>query len=86
MWVVSRVVTGGMLAAFALVCVAASPVILFKFGVDAAGDAIERRWPDSARAAAARFWMRLLAPIAFVGVLLVGMALAVAWLKAKRGV
>jgi hypothetical protein len=68
---VTNTVLGVQIAAFALVCVMASPMILFKFGVDWVRDRIEARWPDSERARAVSFWIGLLAPLVFCVVMLV---------------
>jgi hypothetical protein len=76
---VSRLAAGLHVAAFAVVCVAAAPAILFMAGVGLARESVEARWPDSRRARAASFWIGLLAPV----VLCAGAA-AVLWLAAAR--
>jgi hypothetical protein len=60
---VSHVVLGVEIAVFALVCLVASPMILFKFTFDQLRDRIEARWPDSYRAQVVSFWIGLLAPV-----------------------
>ncbi len=67
---VSNTVLGVQVAAFALVCLAASPLILFKFGVDWVRERIECRWPDSYRARAVSYWFGVLAPFVLCVVLL----------------
>ncbi len=53
-------------AMFTLVCLAATPCLLFKFGVDRLRERIESRWPDSGPARAASCWIGLLAPVIFL--------------------
>lgn len=62
---------GLSVAVFAVVCLFASPLILFKFGVDWVRERIESRWPDSERAREISSWIGLLAPVLFVVVLAV---------------
>jgi hypothetical protein len=80
---VSRVMTGLYMAVFVVVCLLASPVILFKFGVDWVREWIEARWPDSRRALVISFWIGLLAPVLLNVVLVVLLLFAVARLRIK---
>src|SRR4051812_24911845 len=60
---VSKVVFGLRVTASALACLAASPMLLFKDGVDWLRDSLEARWPDSQRAEAVSFWIGILSPV-----------------------
>lgn len=80
----TRVATGLYMAAFAVFCLAASPIILFHFGVSAVRDRIEARWPDSDRARAVSFWLGLLAPVVLLVVLAVALGFAIAHVWALK--
>jgi hypothetical protein len=69
------------MAAFAVVCVTCSPIILFHLGVSAVRDRIEERWPDSERARAVSFWLGLLAPVVLLVVLVVALGFAIAHVR-----
>jgi hypothetical protein len=60
---VSQVVFGLQVTAFGLACLAASPMLLFKAGVDWLRDSLEARWPDRQRAEAISFWIGMLPPV-----------------------
>jgi len=81
---VSHFVPGLQVAVFVVVCLVASPVILFKFGVDWLRERIEARWPDSYRAQAVSFWIGLLAPAILCIVLIVVLVFAAARLRARQ--
>lgn len=66
------------MAVFAVLCLAASPLLFFQWGIDWLGDRVVARWPGNARAEAVRFWLRLLAPIVLIAVLLVVLGFAIA--------
>jgi len=68
---ISNIAFGVYAVAFVTACLACTPFILFKFAVDWVGDRILATWPDSDRARAVRFWVRLLAPVAVNVVMLV---------------
>ncbi|MDB5307739.1 MAG: hypothetical protein JWO38_1941 [Gemmataceae bacterium] len=74
----TRMALGLHIAAFAVACVVASPLILFRFGVFAVRDWIEERWPDSERARSVSFWFGLLAPVAFLVVLAIVLGFVIA--------
>lgn len=80
----SNPVFGFRLAVFALTVLAASPIILFKFGVDWLKERVESRWPGNYRAQIVSFWIGLLAPVLLNIILLVVLWLAIAWLRARR--
>ncbi len=84
---VSRLATGLQMAGFALTILVALPLILLKFGVDFAVDSlrdrIEARWPDSDRARAVSFALKLLTPVFVLILLWVLMHLALAQSRGK---
>jgi hypothetical protein len=80
----AQVATGVHMAAFAVFCLVASPMILFHFSVSALRDGIEARWPDSKRARAVSFWLGLLAPIALLAVLAVALGFTIARVRALK--
>lgn len=80
----TRVATALHMTAFAVFCLAASPVILFHFGVSAMRDRIERRWPDSERARAVGYWLGLLAPVMLLVVIAVALGFAIAHVRALK--
>ncbi len=81
----ARLVSRLQVAMFVVVGLVASPVILFKFGVDWLCDRIEARWPDSHRAQIVIFWFRLLAPLVLCIVLTVLLMSAIGRLRARHG-
>lgn len=80
----TRVATGFQIAAFTVICLAMSPVILLNFGIFAVQDWIVTRWPNSERARAVRFWLGLLAPIVLSLVLILAIGFAIAHVRALK--
>jgi uncharacterized metal-binding protein len=80
----ANVVFGFEIMVFAFMCIAGSPIILCKFGVDWLQDRIEARWPNSYRAQAFSFWLGLLAPVVVSIILVVGILFVVIWLRGRR--
>jgi len=80
---ISNLVLGLRVAIFALSFLAASPFILFRFGVDWIRDRIESSWPGNDRAQMVSSWIRLLAPFVFCIILIVVLCFATAWLQAR---
>ena len=81
--IISMALTTLMMTVFVLWCLAASPLLLFKFGVDWLTERLESKWPDSYRARVIPFWTRLLAPLAFLVILSAVLLLAIFHLRAK---
>jgi hypothetical protein len=57
--------------------------LIFHFPVIALQEWIKSRWPDSDRARAARFWIGLLAPVVWIVVLSIALAVAIIRLQAR---
>ena len=83
---VANALLGFRIAAFALLCFAALPVLLLKAAGDWASDRIECRWPDSRRALAVSFWIRLLTPVVLNIILLIALIWLIARLWTKHDV